>query len=42
LVDKVDIEWPSGAKTSLERLNAGRGYEVGEGKGVTRQWTLRK
>ena len=42
MVDKVEIEWPSGAKTSLERLNAGQGYEVVEGKGITRSWTLKK
>ena len=42
LVDKVDIEWPSGAKTSLERLNAGHGYEIVEGRGITRNWMLKK
>src|SRR4029077_14100032 len=34
-VDKVEIEWPSGAKTSLGRLAAGQAYEVVEGKGIT-------
>ena len=41
-MDKVEIEWPSGAKTSLERLNAGQGYEIVEGKGIARSWTLKK
>ena len=41
-VDKVEIEWPSGAKTSLGQLTAGQAYEVVEGKGIARSWALRK
>ena len=34
-VEKVEIEWPSGVKQELGRLEAGRTYVVEEGKGIT-------
>jgi enediyne biosynthesis protein E4 len=33
-VDRVELDWPSGAKQELGRLEAGRTYVVEEGKGV--------
>jgi len=34
-LDGVVVEWPSGARDALPPLDAGRHYEVTEGKGVT-------
>jgi enediyne biosynthesis protein E4 len=39
-VDRVEIEWPSGAKTTLPRLAAGRAYDIVEGRGITGQHPL--
>ena len=39
--DRVVVEWPSGAKDEATGLEAGRLYEVTEGKGVTSSAALR-
>jgi hypothetical protein len=36
-VDRVVIEWPSGAKEERTNLAAGQAYEIVEGKGITSQ-----
>jgi hypothetical protein len=33
-IERVQIEWPSGAKEEFKNLDAGRGYQVAEGKGL--------
>ena len=38
--DRVEIEWPSGARQQLDSLAAGVAYEIVEGKGVTRKTPL--
>jgi hypothetical protein len=38
--DRVDIEWPSGARQEIGPLTAGLAYEIVEGKGVTRKSPL--
>ena len=34
-IERVQIEWPSGAKEEFKDLSAGKGYQCVEGKGVT-------
>jgi hypothetical protein len=34
-IERVQIEWPSGAKEEFKELRAGKGYQCIEGKGVT-------
>jgi hypothetical protein len=34
-IERLTIEWPSGAKEEHKNLTAGRAYECIEGKGVT-------
>ncbi len=41
-VDRVEIEWPSGATERLGALQAGHAYTVVEGKGVTSKTALRQ
>ena len=33
--DEAFVEWPSGTRDRIERLDAGRSYTITEGRGVT-------
>jgi hypothetical protein len=33
-IERVQIEWPSGAKEEFKNLDAGRSYQIAEGKGL--------
>jgi hypothetical protein len=33
-IERVQIEWPSGAKEEFKNLDAGRSYQITEGKGL--------
>jgi hypothetical protein len=33
-IERAEIEWPSGAKEEFKNLDAGRSYQITEGKGL--------
>jgi hypothetical protein len=39
-IDRVVVEWPSGANEELTNLASGHTYEIVEGKGVTAKTPL--
>ena len=41
VADRIEIEWPSGAREELKQVAAGAAYEVVEGKGITGKRGLR-